>query len=438
MKIHFEVLPAFLPLWEEQNIRYWILMGGRGAGRSTAASQYAVSQLPSQSYFRCAIMREIHSDIRHSIWSEINDRIDEQNIREALHITDNDMHIDYGRNSVQAHGFHASSGSRSAKLKSLASYSTVIIEEAEETSEPEFLKLDDTLRTLLGNIRIVFCLNPPPKNHWIINRFFNLKQSEEAPGFYKPELKPANDTKYLFGTYKDNILNLNPQTVQQYEHYRIIKPDYYWQMIAGLVPETVRGKIYKHWELIDDVPKEARLLGYAIDFGWFPDPACLLAIYYCDNRYIVDELAYGTELTNEVLSGYIDDKTVPVIADSAEPKSIDEIYRLGIKKIRGSAKGADSVDFGIKVVADKKIAVTKRSKKVWESYENYAWEENKDGEPTGEPTHKWSHAMDAIRYFLTSMKTDVGTGVRVITPNYSGYGKFDTVKKIGGGLKIIH
>ena len=78
MKIEFEVLPDFIPLWERNDWRYAILMGGRGAGRSTAASQYGVSRLPAREYMRGAIMRAVLSDIRHSIWKETNDRILEQ------------------------------------------------------------------------------------------------------------------------------------------------------------------------------------------------------------------------------------------------------------------------------------------------------------------------------------------------------------------------
>src|SRR3990167_5283989 len=128
MRLKYEIRESYLPLWEKQ-ARYFILMGGRGAGRSTATSQYVTSKLPTKDYFRCALMRAIHSDIRHSSWHEVIDRIDEQEAKEAFRITENDMHIGYGRNSIQAHGFRASSGSHSAKLKSLASYNTVWIEE---------------------------------------------------------------------------------------------------------------------------------------------------------------------------------------------------------------------------------------------------------------------------------------------------------------------
>src|SRR3990167_546588 len=191
MIVEQKVNKIFAPLWKEKS-RYTICMGGRGTGRSTAASQFILSNLLSPEFFRCAIMRAIHGDIRHSLWRELNDRIDEQKVREALRITDNDMRVEYGVNTVNAHGFKTSSGSHSAKLKSLANYNTVVIEEAEEIGEQEFMTLDDSLRTVKGDIRIVLLLNPPAKNHWIIRRFFNLKNSEQE-GFYIPEIKPETD-----------------------------------------------------------------------------------------------------------------------------------------------------------------------------------------------------------------------------------------------------
>lgn len=412
-----EVNKLFAPLWED-GVRYYILMGGRGAGRSTGASQFVLSQLLSPEFFRCAIMRAIHSDIRHSFWKELNDRIEEQEIKEALHITDNDMAISYGRNSVNAHGFRQSSSSNSAKLKSLANYNTVVIEEAEEIGEAEFMKLDDTLRTVKGTIKIVLLLNPPPKNHWIIQRWFDLKKSEVG-GFYEPVLKKGVDNvSFVYGNFENNIENLDAETIRRYRSYETNKPAYYYQMIKGLVPETLRGKIYNNWEQIEKIPDEARLIRFGEDYGWFPDPACAVAIYYWNGGYIIDELAYGTELTNEYLAGKIKEVgDALTIADSAEPKSIAEQKKFGIK-VEGSSKGADSVDFGIKKVSEKKIWVTKKSVNVWTSYENYAWAEDKDGNPKGEPKHEYSHAMDAIRYALTSLNQNLKS-VHIYRPTQS-------------------
>lgn len=403
-ELAFEVHESHTPVWEREDWRYALIMGGRGNGRSGTASRYSVSQLVSTEYTRGALMRAVREDIRASCWGEIIDRVSEQEAEEQFHIVDNDMFIEYGRNSLRAHGFRASSGSLTARLKSLAGYNYVWIEEAEEIGEKEFTTLDDTLRTTKGRIRILLSLNTPPKNHWIIKRWFNLTPHPDARGFYVPSLKPEmHDAIHIPGTWRENEPNVDPATIQRYQNYKVNKPSYYWQVIEGLSPEEKRGKIFTGWHQIDGIPEGARLVRFGEDFGWYPDPACVVAIYYWNGAYVIDEIAYGTELTNEYLAGEIKQTgDAPTIADSAEPKSIAEQKGYGIHVI-GSAKGADSVNFRIKVTSTKKIYVTARSKNVWDSYENYAWAEDKDGNPKGEPVHTWSHAMDAVTYPIAEM-----------------------------------
>lgn len=411
MKVKFEVHKSHLPLWTEDNWRYALVMGGRGNGRSGTASRYTISKLLSKEYTRGGIMRATREDIRASCWSELIDRVNEQEIQSQFRIVDNDMLLERGQNAVRAHGFRASSGSLTARLKSLAGYNLIWIEEGEEIGESEFRTLDDTLRTVKGKIRIVITLNTPPKNHWIIQKWFNLEPHPEAQGFYTPTLKKdVTDAIFIGGTWCENKSNLDKHTIERYQNYKYTNPDYYWQVIEGLSPEEVRGKIFTGWQQIDTIPKEARLVRFGEDFGWFPDPACVVAIYYWNGSYIIDEVAYGTELTNEYLAGEIKKVGKAItIADSAEPKSIAEQNRYGIR-VDGAEKGKDSVNFRIKVTTTKKIYVTSRSKNVWQSYENYAWAEDKDGNPKGEPDHTWSHAMDAVTYAISSMhnkKSDI-------------------------------
>lgn len=402
-KLKFTVHESHAKLWEKP-FRYAIIMGGRGNGRSYTASCYAVSQLYSKEYTRGAIMRGVHSDIRSSCWGEIMDRLTETGTTDDFRIVDNDMFIERGQNSLRAHGFKASSGSLTARLKSLANYNLIWAEEAEEIGENEFRTLDDSLRTVKGRIRIVLTLNTPPKNHWIIKKWFNTVPSE-IEGFYNLELKPEYKDEVLFidGSYRENEVNLDEHTIERYKAYKETNPSYYWQVIEGLSPEETRGKIFSGWQQIENVPKEARLMRFGVDYGWFPDPACAVAIYYWNGSYIIDELAYGNFLTNEYLAQQI--KSVGhayTIADSAEPKSIEEQRKYGLL-IKGCDKGKGSVNFRIKAVSQKKIYVTKRSKNVWESYERYAWAEDRDGNPKGEPEHLYSHCIDALSYPIAEL-----------------------------------
>lgn len=405
MKVAFEVSESHAQLWKRDDWRIAILMGGRGNGRSGTASRYAISRLLGKEYTRGAIMRAVREDIRNSSWLEINDRLLEQDIAQSFKVTDNDMHIERGQNSLHAHGFKASSGSLTARLKSLAGYNFVWIEEAEEIDEKEFQTLDDSLRTVKGNIHIILTLNTPPKTHWIIRRFFDLDPTVEPLGYYKPKLKPnLENVLYIPGTYRDNLPNLSPQTVKQYEAYKQTKPAYYWQVIEGLSPETVRGRIYSGWREIPEVPYEARLLGYGLDFGFDPDPAALVAVYYHNGGYILDEQLYETRLLNDNLANTIKLlPQAPVVADSAEPKSIEELKRRDINIIP-CTKGADSINFGIKHVQGLRISYTATSRNLKAEYENYKWKEDRDGNNAGIEDPKCAnHAMSASRYFFTEM-----------------------------------
>ena len=388
---------VYKPLFTEKP-RYFILMGGRGAGRSTVASQYANAKLASSEYFRCAIMRYILGDIRNSIYREILDRADENGIRDSLDVNDSVMHIQYGHNTINAVGFKRSSGEQKAKLKSLANYNTVIIEEADEIPEQDFMQLDDSLRTLKGGITIILLLNCPPKSHWIIQRWFNLKDSG-VKDFYIPELKPEiKDTVFIRTSYKDNEKNLDLQSIANYEGYQKSKPDHYYNMIVGLVPEVTRGKVFSDWQVIDKVPHEARLISYGLDFGYSNDPAAIVAIYYLNGGYVVHELCYTKGLSNKQLADIIlANPAAPVIADSSEPKSIDEMLLYGIT-ILPATKGKGSIIQGIEFVKAQRISVTRRSVNIIKEFENYAWMEDKNGDSINEPKDLWNHTMDAIRY----------------------------------------
>lgn len=418
--------------------RYFILMGGRGAGRSTVASQYALAHLIAPEYFRCAIMRYILGDIRNSIYREITDRADENGITENLKINDSLMHIEYKENSINAVGFRKSSSDQKSKLKSLASYNCVIIEEADEIPEDDFRQLDDSLRTIKGDITIILLLNPPPKNHWIITRWFDLIDTE-AKGYYKPQLKKdITDTIAITTDYHDNIANIADATATQYENYRTSKPSHYYNMIKGYVPETVVGKIYSNWVQIDEAPPEAKLKRRGLDYGYSNDPTAIVDVYVWNKAYIWDEVLYKTNMSNRDIADVIKrQQETLVIPDSSEPKSNDELRSYGIP-ISPAQKGKGSVNQGIQFVKDQTIYVTKRSVNIWKEYENYAWEvDKKTGETYNVPIDKYNHCFVGNTEIRTvngyKYIKDINMGDFIITSK----GMRSVVKRWDNGLKLV-
>ncbi len=386
--------------------RYIILMGGRGAGRSTVASQFANSKLIAPDYFRCAIMRYILGDIRNSIYREIVDRAEENGIANKLKINDSTMSIEYGENSINAVGFRKSSGDQKSKLKSLANYNCVIIEEADEIPEDDFMQLDDSLRTVKGDILIVLLLNPPAKTHWIIQRWFDLLPSG-VKDFYIPELKKEHkDTVFIKTDYTDNINNLDAKSIENYERYKDTKPDHYYNIVKGYVPETVKGKVYSGWIKIPEIPHEARLERYGLDFGYTNDPTAIVAIYRYNGGFILDEVLYRKGMLNKAIADHmLNQPDSLIVADSAEPKSISELNVYGLRVV-GAKKGKDSVRFGIATVQQQRISVTERSKNIWNGYSNYSWATDKDGNTLGVPNHAYSDCMDAVRYGIKNLIPD--------------------------------
>lgn len=167
-------------------------------------------------------------------------------------------------------------------------------------------------------------------------------------------------------------------------------------------PNSMERKIYKGWQFIDEIPHEARLERRGVDFGYSNDPTAIVDIYYYNGGYILDEQCFLKGLSNKQISDLlVIDKSL-VVADSAEPKSIDEIRSHGVN-ITGADKGKDSVAHGIQLIQDQRISVTKRSTNIIKEYRNYLWLTDKNGKILNEPEHQFSHSMDAIRYGLVSL-----------------------------------
>lgn len=409
---------AYKPLFSGK-YRYVICMGGRSSGRSFTASQFALLKLLADDYFRCAIMRYVLGDIRNSIFQEIKDRIEEHELEETIDIKENTLTFQYGNNKINGIGFRKSSSDQKSKLKSLASYNCVIIEEADEVSEEDFLQLDDSLRTIKSDIVIVLLLNPPDKNHWIIKRWFNLLPSG-VEGFYKPELKKGiNDACYIAGTYKENIKNLNIKTIDNFKRYKDTKPDHYYNMIEGLVSEGARGRIFKKWKPITN--KEFEELPYPVfyglDFGFTNDPTALIKIKQHNEKIYFKEMIYETGLLNTHIDTRMRQLGVTgndeIYGDSAEPKSIEELSRMGWN-IKGADKGPDSVRKGIDYLLSKEVYYTEDSENLKIEEQNYKWALDKNKEPTNEPIDDFNHLMDAGRYGVWTRSVEKTPSVRVI------------------------
>lgn len=198
-----------------------------------------------------------------------------------------------------------------------------------------------------------------------------------------------------------------------------------WWKVYGLGQlGEVEGKIYKDWKIIDKIPHEARLEGFGLDFGYSNDPTSLVAIYYYNGGYIADELVYQKGLLNKAIADAIlatEREDALVVADSAEPKSIDEIkgYKVNIVGVQKKAQGKEKsfVKWKIQVVQEQQMSITKRSINIIKEYRNYLWKIDKDGKILNEPEHEFSHSMNAIEYKLASLIHSPKNTIHVHRPN---------------------
>lgn len=179
-------------------------------------------------------------------------------------------------------------------------------------------------------------------------------------------------------------------------------------------PNSTELRIYKDWNFIEDIPFEARLERYGVDFGYSNDPTAIVAVYYYNGGYILDEIAYQKGLLNKPIADILLSQAgALVIADSAEPKSIDEVRLHGVT-ILPCQKGTGSVNRGIGWVQQQRISVTQRSTNLIKEYKGYLWlTDKKDGKILNNPQDFNNHAMDALRYAIASIKDPNQIAARV-------------------------
>lgn len=217
--------------------------------------------------------------------------------------------------------------------------------------------------------------------------------------FYTDMLGQRDDIDFITLTFEDNEA-LDEATRNEILSHKHIK--WWWQVYGLGQLGEVEGRIYTGWGILDSIPEEARLDGYGLDFGYSNDPTAIDAIWRWNDAFIIDEVIYQKGLQNrqiaQIMLGQPDGL---IVADSAEPKSIDEIASHGLK-IVPSVKGQGSVNQGIQYVQSQKIFVTKRSVNVLKEYRNYMWLTDKDGKIINTPSDVWDHHMSAIRYKIAS------------------------------------
>ncbi|MCB2222134.1 MAG: PBSX family phage terminase large subunit [Bacteroidetes bacterium] len=391
--------PIYLPLLNDKN-RYILMYGGRDSAKSYFAAQKVIIDTMRKSYSRIILVRKAYAHIKDSQFQTIKDIVSSYGLMDYFAFVENPLRIIFKKNGnmIIARGLD-----KEHKTKSIKDPTGVWYEEMNEIGFNDFLKTTTSLRG--GIIQEIATFNPEMETEWINSYFFPAKESyEKADGNFHFVKSIRDDTTILHTTYKDNTY-VTPQSAELLESFKDIDGNYYKIYTLGLWGGVLEGLIYDSWEIIDEMPKQSKLLGYGLDWGFTNDPTAIVRVNMGENTLYLDEILYRKGMTNqelvkEMISAGID-ASDEVVADSAEPKSIQELYASGFN-VHPALKGPDSVRAGISKIRQYKIKVTARSRNLIRELKNYRWKIDKDGNSLNVPIDNFNHGLDAVRYVVMS------------------------------------
>jgi phage terminase large subunit len=205
-----------------------------------------------------------------------------------------------------------------------------------------------------------------------------------------------DDCTFIKSTYMANPF-LDKDTIAEIERLKDLDPDY-WQVYGLGEIGSVQTMIFRKFELVDEV--QGRLVGYGLDFGFTNSPSALVAVYQSDDNLYIKEMLYEKRLTNTDLANKLRefriDRQSEIVGDSAEPKTIEEIYRQGFN-IKPAKKGA-GIHLGIDIMRRYKLHITKDSLNAIKEFRSYKWATDKNGDVLNTPVKINDHLIDATRY----------------------------------------
>ena len=373
MEIPVEFKRLFDKDWREAAV-----YGGRFSLKSHTIARYLLVRA-RQEKTRILCCREMQNSIADSSHQLLADLIKEYEL-EDFKITDKSIINTINGSDFLFKGLHRNEQS----IKSTEGVDIAWVEEAQTVTTESLEVLTPTVRKTGSQI------------------IYTYNRLEEED--------PVHKRLVLEGRPNTLVININYDVAEKYgwlpeeiakEIYddKDRRPDLYKHKWLGEPMALTESRIYKEWQMIDDIPHEARLERYGLDFGWSPDPAALIAIYYYNGGYILNEIGYQLEWSNREIAETLKNiERALVVADSAEPKSINEIQLYGINIIP-TPKGPDYKRHAIKAVQDQSISYTKRSQNIHKEYINYLWDVDKNGDIiAGKPVDGNDHCMDC--YFI--------------------------------------
>ena len=385
-------LPKFFPYLQDYSHKFEIYYGGAAAGKSYFVAQKIIIKSLA-SVRNTLIVRKTLVSQRRSCWNLILKVLGSFHLLEYCKVRITQFEIELPNGSV----LYFIGLDDPEKVKSIVDIGDIWCEEATELNSEDFDQLILRARADVANRQVFVSFNPTSKANFVYKRWF--------------EVEPPEDTLVLQSTYKDNTF-LDKDYIDNLEHMINTNPTYYKIYVLGEFC-SLDQLVYNNWKVEDfDYRQIQGELLIGLDFGFSVDTTALIAsIRNGNNLYIFKEFG-DTGLTNDKIAVAIKAlgfaKSV-IVADSAEPKSIEEIRRLGIIKIQPSVKGPDSIIHGINQLQQMNIIVHPSCVNTITEFQNYSWQKDKSGEYINKPIDSFNHYLDALRYSLQCYKNKLRT-----------------------------
>ena len=383
-------LPCYQPYVEDYSKRYNVYYGGRGSGKTIfVMDKLLLKGLKEKRTI--LLMRKTTASCKFSVWKELKAAVDRFNLSKYFTFYESDYSAVCKLNGTI---FKCSGLDIAEKIKGFSEISDVLLEEATEFTPEDIDLIDGTVRSVQYKLplQLYFLFNPVSKANYVYKRF----------GF-DTGIIPDN-TFILKTTYLDNPY-VSQDYIERMENMKRTNPTR-WKIEAlgdfvsldRLVFQNYKVEEFNHKDIQGEL-----LVG--LDFGFINDVSALTAS-------IVDEAAgriyifkeWGaTGKTNDELAKIITSlgfSKSTIIADAAEMKSIEELRRLGITRIRPCVKGPDSIIHGIQKLQNYEIIIHPDCSEVITEFENYSWQKDKNGEYINRPIDSFNHYCDSLRYSL--------------------------------------
>jgi phage terminase large subunit len=240
--------------------------------------------------------------------------------------------------------------------------------------------------------KMILDYNPSEEFHWIYDKVI-----------------PRDDASYYHSTYRDNPF-LELSVIAEIEKLKDIDEEY-WR-VYGLGERGQSREVIFRTDTYNELPSGARFLAYGMDFGFAVDPTALVGVWEAGDALYVRQFIYLTSLTNDDIARQLTELGIgrydEIVADSAEPKSIEEIHRMRFN-IKPAIKGADSIRIGIDLMRRRKLYVHQDSLDLQKEFRNYKWAKDKNDKVLPKPVDAFNHGVDAVRY-VCLMKLTKKTG----------------------------